>query len=124
MDQRNENGSPWWSKSIYTLGPVAIIAIILALVIPTFMSETSKELAGLAGGLQHHAADVKQQTDILSTSIIQASAVSKEAHVRQIEDTVRYLGELKIAHEAQVRLLRQICRNVARSEEARVRCDE
>lgn len=87
-----DNNQPWWSKSVWQLGPLAVIAMVLLLVqIGVIPSTTSTTLADVKAGVatmqvavEAHAAESRNQTKLLR-AICLGVARSPDAAARCVE---------------------------------------
>lgn len=100
-DDEGAQRGPWWSRSAWTLGPLAIISIILVLavvgIVPTFRSNGNGAIARERSFIQH---------------------------VSTTEELLRVLREFSSAQVQVLKVQRKTCRYVAKTEEQRDKCDE
>lgn len=85
----NANGSPWWSKSVWQMGPLAVIAMVLILVeigvIPStkmaVLSEVKAGVVTMQAALDAHAAEGREHTKLLRTLCV--NSAKNEEQVRR-----------------------------------------
>lgn len=108
---RSERGAPWWSRSIWVLGPTAVIALLLVWGVVTgrlALNVNGKALAGDGKEVQR----ALEQTHQLM-----------QEHKAQTERVIDLLRDNAQTQKENQAIQRRICRGVAKSETTKEECD-
>ena len=118
MDDTETTEGPWWTRTLWQMGPLVFGFIVLLGVVTGFVPSPITRVGELEHKITESTEEIKElraSQDAMRMTLSSTTATAAE--------TAAKLTALNIRLDEQTRLMRAICRNTARTDFTRESCD-